>query len=182
MRPKIILGALAVALGMLLPAIYFHFKPIEQPVAQPVASADSVSVTPARAPTILNRVRGGPHDGVSVDDGSVSDSQPQDPEELATKREVELYELGRSHDAAALPKVLIELHNANAEVRSAALTATMDIGSRDAIPALQQEMNWTEDLHEKLEIQKAIDFLKLPEFALDENGSLPQNTQNESDH
>lgn len=175
MRPKIILAALALGLGMLLPAIYFRLHPVAPEVAPQAVATDNITAAvnakPA-APTILQRVSHTDRPGDAVADGATAPLGSDEHEQYLNDTRVQLYQLGVNHDPAGLPKVLKELHNPDADVRSTAVTAAMEIGSREAIPALEQEMNWADDLHEKIEIQKAIDFLKLPEFALDDNGAL----------
>lgn len=79
----------------------------------------------------------------------------------------ELSELGMQNDPESLKKILSELENPEPEIRKAALTATLDFGSKDAIPTLQNELNWATDPQEKVDIQKAIDFLELPTLSND---------------
>jgi hypothetical protein len=174
MRAKVILSASVLALVVLAPAIYLHYKPAEPAPTAEVASDDSTNAAPAALPAILHRVSGPTqaHDGVAVQQDAAADLKAADHEEYVTKRKAELYQLGVSQDPASLPTILTELHNPDPDIRSTALTATMDFGSKDAIPALKNEMSWTEDLQEKIEILKAINFLQLPPYALDEKGEF----------
>lgn len=70
--------------------------------------------------------------------------------------------LGARDDSESLQQILVELKNANREVRRAALAATIQFGSRDAIPSLKEIAAQTEDAREKVEILDAIEFLELP--------------------
>lgn len=181
MRLKVILCALALALGMIAPAVYFRLKPIPMPVAaQPVAveaSAPAVMAPPA-APSVLQRVSGPgqkhAHDGVDTDTDPGENATPAEHDAYVQKREATLYSLGRSRDPAALQSILADVHNKDPQIRSAALTAAMDYGNSNAIPTLKNEMGWTDDLHDKMQIQKAIDYLEIPPASFDaQNRILP---------
>jgi hypothetical protein len=183
MRAKVILPVSVLAFVVVASAVYFHFKVSEPaPAAEPVASDASDAVAPAATPKILQRVssQARAHDGVPVEQDDAADLKAANHDEYVQERNVQLYQLGMSQNPAALPTILAELHNSDPAIRSTALTATMEIGSKDAIPALRNEMSWTEDLQEKLEIQKAIDFLQLPPFAMDEHGAFVQQTDGQS--
>ena len=177
MRAKVILPASVLALVVLLPAIYFHFKSRNPPpAAEPVASDDSTNAAPAALPAILHRISSPARapDSVPAQQDAAADLKAADHQEYVIQRKAELYQMGVSQDPAALRTILSEVHNPDPEIRQTALTAAMDFGSKDAIPALRNEMAWTEDPQEKVEIQKAINFLQLPPFSLDENGAISQ--------
>ena len=76
----------------------------------------------------------------------------------------ELTELGARNDPESLQKILAHLRDARPEIRSAALEATIQFGSRDAIPVLKELAAQTEDAREKVAILDAADFLELPSF------------------
>ncbi len=65
-------------------------------------------------------------------------------------------------DAASLNQILSELANRDPRIRKAALEATIQFGSRDAIPKLTDAATQTDDPREKAAITDAIEFLKLP--------------------
>jgi hypothetical protein len=170
MRPKVLLSALVLAVAILAPALYFHFKP-DSPAPDTdnaVAAAPDNSAPPAQAlPSILKRVQGAP----SVVGGGLPD-RPVAPaamshDDYVTQRTGELIEMGLSEDPQNLKVILSEMENPDAEIRHAALNATIDFGSKDAIPYLQNELAYATDLDEKVEIKKAIDFLQLPRFGDD---------------
>ena len=169
MRAKIVLPASVLALAVLLPALYFHYKSSSPPPAvEAVASDDSTNAVPSGFPPILKRASKGAQDqGAGVAEQENNDDPAMTHEEQVTKRKSDLYELGMSQDPAALKSILAEMHNPDPDIRKAALTATLDLGSPDAIPALQNELAWATDLQEKLDIQKAIEFLQLPQFGSD---------------
>jgi len=174
MRAKVILIAFVVALAVLVPAIYIRFKPAspESPVAQQtaVAPVDNTAPASAGASPILKRVAQG---------RSQEDQLPTRSFQFATdpiEVKAQLTDLGMSGDPANLKVILSQLENPNPEIRQAALSSTIDFGSKDAIPTLQSEMNWATDPEEKIEIKKAIDFLQLPSF-----GSGGDVTQQSSD-
>ena len=78
---------------------------------------------------------------------------------------IALFELGASNDADSLKKVTPSLSDSNPEIREAALEATLQFGSRDAIPILEELATKTEDRWEKIEILEAAKFLALPTFS-----------------
>jgi hypothetical protein len=174
MRAKIILPVSVLALAVLLPAIYFHYKSGEP--AEPVASDDGTNAAPAALPAILHRVSGPAlaqaGGGVPTRSDAAADLNSPEHQEYVSERKAELSQMGVSRNPAALHSILTDLHNADPDIRQSALAATMDYGSQDAIPALKNEMAWAEDPEEKAAIQKAIKFLELPTFAVDASGRL----------
>lgn len=77
-------------------------------------------------------------------------------------RIAELETLALNDDTNSLNLILVALSDANPQVRDAALEATIQFGSPDAIPTLQYVLTKTELAGEKVKIQEAIEFLKLP--------------------
>jgi HEAT repeat protein len=65
-------------------------------------------------------------------------------------------------DRGSLDTILSELGNRDPEIRKAALEATIQFGSRDAIPKLADAVSQTDDPTEKAALTDAIEFLKLP--------------------
>lgn len=76
----------------------------------------------------------------------------------------ELIELGARNDPESLQKILVRLRDSKPEIRAAALEATIQFGSRDAIPFLKELAAETEDAHEKVALLDAVEFLELPSF------------------
>ena len=73
-----------------------------------------------------------------------------------------LMDLSWMDDRASLDTILAELANPDVEIRRAALAATLNFGSRDAIPRLQSAALAAEDPQEKQQLEKAVEHLKLP--------------------
>jgi HEAT repeat protein len=172
MRAKVILSASVLALAVLLPAIYFHFKPDSlPPAAAPVASDDSAA--PAGLPPILKRVQNHPQEGLPA---LPSNPRPSglSHDDYVLQRKAQLTELGMSSDPADLKTILSELENPEPEIRQTALSATIQFGSQDAIPVLQNEMAYATDPQEKVDLKKAIDFLQLPRLGEDDGASITQ--------
>ncbi|MGA2661252.1 MAG: HEAT repeat domain-containing protein, partial [Verrucomicrobiota bacterium] len=80
-------------------------------------------------------------------------------------RVAELMELASQDGPASLDIVLSELTNRDPEIRKAALEATLQVRSREAIPRLMEAAEQTDDPREKAAIADAIEFLKLPTLA-----------------
>jgi hypothetical protein len=160
MRAKVVLFASLLALVILVPAIYIRFKPA-RPLPAPEQPAEAAAIESAPAPasshSILKRVT----------QARPQDDLPPRQFQFATDTDevkAQLVDLGVSDDPTNLKIILSQLENPNPEIRQAALSATIDFHSKDAIPTLQNEMNWATDLEEKLAIKRAIEFLELPAF------------------
>jgi hypothetical protein len=80
--------------------------------------------------------------------------------EYVSRRTAELMDLAMSDDSNSLNVILSELNNLDAEIREAAIIATVQFKSADAIPALQDAYTRADDPEEKISIRKAIEFLE----------------------
>ena len=89
---------------------------------------------------------------------------PESPEnqEWIAKRITELEALAWFEDSGSLGKIVAELRNPQPEIRAAALEATREFGSRDAIPYLEAISRTADDLLEQRAIADLVEFLKLP--------------------
>jgi len=79
--------------------------------------------------------------------------------------------LAMNNDADSLNLILRSLTDSNPQIRSAAVEATIQFGSADAIPALQDALAKTESPPEKVDVQEAIDFLRLRPLSQNSIGS-----------
>jgi hypothetical protein len=73
-----------------------------------------------------------------------------------------LNDLESHDDADSLHAILGDLTNSDKEIRAAAVESTIQFGSRDAIPVLQEQAAHTDDPNEKKDLLEAADFLALP--------------------
>ena len=73
--------------------------------------------------------------------------------------------LAMNNDADSLDQIIACLSDSDPQIRNAALEATIQFRSPAAIPALEALQAGTEPPQEKLGLQQAIDFLKLPPLA-----------------
>jgi HEAT repeat protein len=176
MRAKVILSVLFLALVVLIPAIYFHYKSDSTAsLLQPETTNDSVNTAPTPLPPILKRVA---QDHSREERERLPVGLPtvrfagSDRDNYILERKAELTDLAMSDNPANLKTILSELENPEPEIRQAALSATIEFRSKDAIPQLQMEMNWATDPEEKVAIKKAIEFLELPGFG--SGGSITQ--------
>ncbi|NJM37095.1 MAG: HEAT repeat domain-containing protein [Akkermansiaceae bacterium] len=87
------------------------------------------------------------------------------------ERKGQLNDLSWFDDADSLRKILAELQNPLPEIRSAALAAVRDFGSRDAVPYLQAVAAKTKDPGELKSLEEAIEHLETPSILehLEEN-------------
>lgn len=94
-------------------------------------------------------------------------------EDYVNRRTAELEDLGMAGDASALFTIESELDSRDPRIQKAAVSAAIQFGSRDAIPALRQAYDHTDDPAQKLNLQKAIEFLELPSESQAANANLP---------
>lgn len=73
-----------------------------------------------------------------------------------------LMDISWNDDKESLDAILAELSNPDPEIRSAALEATLNFASRDAIPRLETVALATDDPLERKKLQDAAEYLKLP--------------------
>jgi hypothetical protein len=181
MRAKVVLSASVLAVAILAPAIYFHFKPDSPTVPTPDAPPIAVDAnTPSSAvPSILKRVGQDDHsqEGLPAPQAAPENLSKAD---YITERVAQLSDLAASDDPGNLKIILSEMENSEPEIRQAALSASIQFGSPDAIPTLQHERDWATDPQEKVDIQKAIDFLQLPKFGSDDSGAITQQSNDGS--
>lgn len=165
MRIKVILLASALALAIVAAAVCYRYAPSSPPPTTEVAGSDAgASSPPAVAATPVRRIQIGtrPQDALPSALDSRAESSASDHADYVLERKARLIDLTRSDDPDALRAILSELNNPDLEIRKAALSAAVDIGNQDAIPALKNQLAWAEDPQEKVDIQNAIDFLQLP--------------------
>jgi len=157
--------ATAAGLFIIAAAAYYRFSP-----APPNPSAIPVAVTADHnadsAPVVLAPVSRAPFFRPPAASTAVADRRADlnapDHADYVQERKAELLDLTTSRDPSALPAILSELNNQDPEIRQAALSAVVQAGNKDAIPALQNQIASADDPREKVAIQDAIDFLQLP--------------------
>jgi hypothetical protein len=99
----------------------------------------------------------------ALDSGADDAAQtPEQHEAQVNERIAELQDLAMNNDPASLNTILSALGDSDAPVRKTAVEAAVQFGSRDAIPALQDAAAQTEDPQEKIDVLKAVEFLKIP--------------------
>jgi len=86
-------------------------------------------------------------------------------QQVIDERIAGLNELAMKEDADSLNMILVSLTDRNPQIRAAALEATVQFDRPEAIPALQDALALEAALSEKVNLQNAIDYLKLPSFS-----------------
>jgi hypothetical protein len=117
-----------------------------------LASANSQPVDRAVAATA----------GITSSEPAATESTEEAHQAYVEKRTAELMDIAMTDDRTNLDTILSELSNRDPEIRKAALEATIQFGSRDAIPKLTDAISQTDDPNEKAALADAIEFLKLP--------------------
>lgn len=159
MRPKIVIPLIFTALvALLLPVLIHHRTPTHiSATTTPVKIVEPTQNNLAGYKSVGTQKKSAPETDVVA-----NDSTDQDEEDFVAERVSELHDLGMTDDPDSLSAITSELDSREPQIREAALKATIQFGSRDAIPALQNTIQHTDDPQEKIDLQKAIDFLELP--------------------
>jgi aminopeptidase N len=170
MRAKILIAILGagVAVGLVLllrqPApVPADNQSVEQAAAtEPASSANETVLPPAAKAkrTELSSTNTAALAGI----GAETSEQTPEARQEAYKSEmlVKLADLGMNDDTDSLNTILDELTNRDPEIRAAALEASKQFGSRDAIAKLMDAATQTDDPQERVALYEAIEFLKLP--------------------
>ena len=151
-------------------------------LSAPAQSAPAVSRT-APAPALSPAPTGAPPAG-----GATAEALPavasleghsaaalaryRDPQDR-TDRELAVSELVASGEPAALAFLIDELRRARGPDRELLLRAVIDFGSRDAIPALLELAETSEDPASRADLAEAAKYLALPSLSEFRRGQLP---------
>jgi LAS superfamily LD-carboxypeptidase LdcB len=186
MRPKvaviILLLAVSVLAGLYLlrppsrppsvaPAVDSAARPNVPQASPPVtAPSDPGSVElkqPPAGAAILDPASAPAANGSALASSATATNTARTPQHDAAirARVTQLGQLAMRNDPASLQTILSELTNSTKAIRQAALEATVQYGSRDAIPKLQEIAAATEDQKEKAAILEAAEFLQLPSLS-----------------
>jgi HEAT repeat protein len=161
MRSRFVFGVLFACGLVLVAACYLKSRLVTAPpltgARETASTSPSRTPVPAAAPPLATPL---PANGPPV----VSAEDRQE----AIDAEVERVErLGMNDDGASLSGILQALTNSEKEVRLAAIEATKQFGSTNAIPALKVAAENANDLKEKIAASEAVDFLSLPPATFD---------------
>jgi HEAT repeat protein len=158
----------AVGLGFIVGAGWFtaHLitdRPSDiQPGQAQDQQADAVPVDLASAPPAASGPSALPDQAPPVSEAATDDTPEEKKEAYVAKRMDELQDLGMESDPAAVDAIISELNNPEPRIREAAVSAAVQFGSRDAIPRMENALARIDDPKEKVALQEAIEFLKLP--------------------
>ena len=170
MRPKIVIVVLLVGIAGIAaifllkhaatPPATIQTPPeiVSQPAAPPVTPAAD-NPTPAKpVATFANAPVEKTISQPAADTNALAEAH-----DAMVQAEVDkLTELQANDDAASLHAILADLTNSDKEIRAAAVESTIQFGSRDAIPVLQDLAAHTTAPDEKKNLLDAADFLALP--------------------
>jgi len=166
MRIKIVIPLILTALVAVLFPLMIHHR-AKATLSTPWISAETfVSDRGKSTPAQSKESKSVPQKKSAPEIQAASDaSNNQDEEDYVDQRVSELHDLAMTDDPDSLATITLELDSREPQIRQAALAATIQFGSRDAIPALQNTLQHTGDPQEKINLQKAIDFLALPSMS-----------------
>ena len=158
MRLKIVVPVLLVSLAGLVAIFFAHSLPDKTTAS--VATGDTSSPLPA--PEKVAAVRDFNLRATIVSSLAEPVIDEETHEDYVARRVAELMDLAMSDDRSSLASILSELNNSDPQIRDAAVSASVQFKSSDAIPALQEVYNHTDDPQEKIHITSAIQFLSIP--------------------
>ncbi|HVM46561.1 MAG TPA: hypothetical protein VMU04_00970 [Candidatus Acidoferrum sp.] len=162
MRLKIFLMVVIPALGLLVCLALLRpgpgFTRKERGPAKPLVTQAAPPANEARGSEVSQPVSQPEGQAKPATGGSGADSYAA----TVAKRVSELAILAMNDDGGSLGIILSELDNPEPQIRSAALQATIQFGSRDAIPYLQREAARTDDLPTRQALLGAAEYLNLP--------------------
>ena len=160
MRPKFLV-VLFLLTGVVLAGVFYlksHVAPVPTPPAIPEAA-----VAPAPEAPVMVATPPAPVVPVPVPVVALTPEQRQ----AAIDAEIERLRLaGLSDNPADLTVILTDLTNPEKEIREAAILATKQFGSTNAIPALQTAAENTTNATEKADLLEAADFIALPSTSI----------------
>jgi hypothetical protein len=183
MRAKVVIPLLLV--GIITVLLVFVARPkssasSSQPAQATIAGSDSASKanpSPYLEDT-SNFSLARPEKNLTASETTTDDSasaENTDYEVYVVNRISELENLGMTDDPNSLAEIESEFDNRDQQIQKAAVAAAVQFGSRDAIPALQDAYRHFDDPEQKVNIQKAIDFLELPAMAETAHATTPSN-------
>jgi len=167
MRPKIVI--IVVTLGLFVFGTLFAIRQTAdrstrnselQPTISSTTQPDD-TLAAAKAQPVAERAAAPPGSGTPSATNSTTSVEDAH-QAFVEQRTAELMDMAMTDDRANLDIILSELNNRDPEIRKAALEATIQFGSRDAIPKMADAVSQTDDPAEKAAIADAIEFLKLP--------------------
>ena len=161
MRPKVVIALLLPILLFLGMVLLFKqhaanaSKPAEVAPAPAITSV-APTPTPAPAPVVVKKT-----------------VTPEEREVAINAEKDRLFEWEMNDDQESLSKILGDLTHAEKEIRLAAIEATKQFGSKDAIPTLKELVKNTDDTEEQAALLEAADFLSLTPMS-DSSVQLPR--------
>ena len=161
MRPKVVIALLLPILLFLGMVLLFkqHAANASKPAeVAPAPAITSVAPAPALAPAPV------------VVKKTVT---PEEREAAVNGEKDRLLEWERNDDPESLSKILGDLTHPDKEIRLAAIEATKQFGSKDAIPTLKELVKNTDDTEEQAALLEAADFLSLTPMS-DSSVQLPR--------
>jgi hypothetical protein len=165
MRPTTILAAAAALAVVLGAATYYKLsRPVAQTEQQQLVGSDP---TPSAGEQLQVKAAENVAASRLQEESTTTSGIPVLAPEVThsnyiVQRTAELMDLAMENDDSSLQTILAELNNRDPAIRAAATEAAIQFSSRDAIPALLDAANRTEDPKEKQALVEAAEFLKLP--------------------
>ena len=157
MRPKFVFALLLLALLALGAAFFLkqHFgsAATPPPVTESVTPAPVASFAPPPAP-------------ISAAPATTNAPTPEQREAAIDAETGRLLDWSMNEDPASLSNILADLTNPEKEIRDAAIEATKQFGSSNAIPTLKEVAANTTDTQEQIDLLEAANFLSLPSLVV----------------
>jgi len=160
MRPKFVFAMLLLAVLVPVLVVYWQPRPGNAPppapeIATPAPGPASHVIAVAAPPPT-------PEPAAAAPATATNTTTPEERETAVDAETDRLQQWSMNDDPASLASILTDLTNSEKEVREAAIEATKQFGSTNAIPALKAAVAATDDIQEQIALLEAADFLSLP--------------------
>ena len=160
MRPKFVITLVLFAF-LVLGACFLLKRQLGNRPA-PVPAPEIAAPAPVVSNVVAVAVR--PHAPAPV---ATTNASAPEQRQAAIDAEVDrLQDWSTKDDPASLSKILADLTSPESEIREAAIEATKQFGSTNAIPALKAAADGTQNLEDKIAYLEAANFLSLPDLQI----------------
>ena len=147
MRPKVVFALIVLALAFIVAALLLKPRKENPPIAvAPAATSEVVNASPPPLPA-------------TPPPKPLTDEERQDAIAAEVSR---LQDWSMNDDPASLSNILADLTSPEKDIREAAIEATKQFGSTNAIPVLKSAAVNSTDTDEQIEMLEAANFLALP--------------------
>jgi HEAT repeat protein len=162
MRPKIVILILLAGLAGVIGIYLIKHQGAPSSSAAPIAITETKPATPQTAPAITNVPSPATAPVAAAPVATANTLTPEQRQAAIDAETARLQQWSMNDDPASLSSILADLTNSEKEIREAAIEATEQFGSTNAIPILKNLAANDTDPQEKAALLDAANFISLP--------------------